>query len=113
MVEEVTPDEVKEKLERNDVQVVDIRSPAEFRRGHIPGAINIPMVELPRRIDEYEWGDDVVVACPIGQSSIQAARLIGSFEDVDADAVSSMRGGYEAWEYDLETSDGKGAESES
>jgi rhodanese-related sulfurtransferase len=62
------------------------------------------MAELPRRVDEVEWGDDVVVACPIGQSSIQAARLIGSYEGVDDDSsVRSMAGGYDEWEYDLET----------
>ena len=105
MVEELTPDEVKARLDDDaDTQVVDIRSPAEFERGHIPGAINIPMAELPRRVDEVEWGDDVVVACPIGQSSIHAARLIGSFEGVDDDSsVRSMAGGYDEWDYDLET----------
>ena len=105
MVEEVTTDEVKERIDNGeDTQIIDIRSPAEFARGHIPGAVNIPMAELPSRVDEIEWGDDVVVACPIGQSSVQAARLIGSYEGVDDDAsISSMAGGYQDWEYDLET----------
>jgi len=105
MVDEVTPEEVHERLESEDApQVIDIRNEAEFEQGHIPGAINVPMTELPSRIDEIEWGDDVVVACPIGQSSIQAARLIGSYEDVeDAENVRSMSGGYQAWDYDLES----------
>lgn len=103
MVEEVTPDEVEAKLEDEDVQIVDIRPEPEYEAGHIPGAINLPMHELPARIDEYDWADEVIVACPIGQSSIQAARLIGSYEDVDGDAVASMAGGYQEWEYDLET----------
>lgn len=106
MVREVTPDELAEKLDDGDVQIVDIRSPAEFDRGHVPGAINVPMGELPARIDEREWGDDVVVVCPIGQSSVQAARLIESYEAVDADSVASMEGGYDAWEYELEKTDG-------
>jgi rhodanese-related sulfurtransferase len=105
MVEEVTPEEVKQRIDNgDDTQIIDIRSPAEFERGHIPGALNIPMAELPSRVDEVEWGDDVVVACPIGQSSVQAARLIGSYEGVDDESsVKSMAGGYEDWEYDLET----------
>lgn len=107
MVEELTPEEVKEKLDAGeDVQVVDIRSPEEYEDGHIPGAINVPMAELPSRVDDLEWGDDVVVACPVGQSSVQAARLIGSYEDVgDEDDVRSMSGGYEEWDYELEAGD--------
>lgn len=103
MVEEIPTHDVKELVDAGeDVQVVDIRSPTQFVDGHIPGAINIPMAELPRRVQEYEWGDEIVVACPIGQSSIQAARLIESYEGVDSDAtVASMAGGYEEWDYEL------------
>lgn len=104
MVEEVTPEEVREKLADEGVQVVDIRSREAFEAGHVPGALSVPMPELPKRVDEIEWSDEVVVACPIGQSSVQAARLIGSYEGVeDPESVKSMAGGYDAWEYDLET----------
>lgn len=105
MVEEITPDEVKRKIDEDEeTQIIDIRPPDEFASGHIPGAKNIPMQELPSRVDEVEWGDDVVVTCPIGQSSVQAARLIGSYEGVEnGEAVKSMAGGYEDWEYELES----------
>jgi len=105
MVEEITPEEVKRKIDGGEeTQIIDIRPAEQFERGHIPGAKNIPMGDLPRRIEEVDWGDDVVVACPIGQSSVQAARLIGSYEGVeDSEEVKSMAGGYDAWEYELET----------
>jgi rhodanese-related sulfurtransferase len=108
MVEEISPEAVREKLEDGeDVQVVDIRGPREFEAGHVPGAVNVPMPQLPRTVEDVDWGDDVVVACPIGQSSIQAARLIQSYEGVDDDAaVRSMAGGYDAWEYDLASGEG-------
>ncbi|SEH66369.1 MULTISPECIES: rhodanese-like domain-containing protein [Halopenitus] len=104
MVEEITTEDVEAKLDDEDVQIVDIRQPGQFARGHIPGAINIPMSDLPSRIDEYEWGEEIVVACPIGQSSIQAAKLISSFEAVADDAcIASMAGGYRDWDGELET----------
>jgi rhodanese-related sulfurtransferase len=103
MVEEIPPENVKEKLEDDeDAQIVDIRQAEAFEEGHIPGAINIPMSDLPKQVGEVEWSDDVTVVCPIGQSSIQAAKLIGSYEGADADAVKSMAGGYREWEYELE-----------
>ncbi|KYH27861.1 thiosulfate sulfurtransferase GlpE [Halalkalicoccus paucihalophilus] len=103
MVEELTPEEVREKVEDDEIRVVDIRPEHEFERGHIPGAINVPMNRLPTEIDEHDWDGEVVVACPIGKSSVQAAKLIGSYEGVeDAGQVASMAGGYDAWEYDLE-----------
>lgn len=107
MVEEVSPEEVKQRIDDgDDVRIVDIRPESEYERGHIPGAVNIPMNRLPAEIDRHDWDGDVVVACPIGKSSVQAAKLIGSYEGVeDAGAVTSMAGGYEAWEYELEESE--------
>lgn len=107
MVDEIDPESVKEKLDSGEeVQIVDIRAEDDYKRGHIPNAINIPMARLPAEIDKHEWGDDIVVACPIGQSSIQAARLLESYEGIRSDArVASMRGGYDSWEYELESSE--------
>ena len=111
MVEEVTPTEVNERVEDGDVRVIDTRPPAQFERGHIPGAINVPLGELPSEVPRMEWDDtDVVCACPIGQSSKQAAMLISSYEAVDDDVlVASMAGGYEEWEFELETNAGDDA----
>ncbi len=104
MVDEIPPDELKEKIDNGeDVQIIDIRAEREFEEGHIPDAENIPMNKLTVKLSEYDWGEEIVVVCPIGQSSVQAARLIQSYEDVDEDAlVASMEGGYREWEYELE-----------
>ncbi|MFD1686208.1 rhodanese-like domain-containing protein [Halobellus litoreus] len=106
-VDEISTEELKRKLDANEpVQVIDIRSPPAFASGHVPGAENVPMHELPSRVDDVEWAEEVVVACPIGQSSIQAARLIESYEGVgEGTTVKSMAGGYQAWTYDLEVDD--------
>ena len=106
MVEEEPPESLYERIEAgDDVQVVDIRSEREYTQGHVPGALNVPMSRFASEIERHDWGDDVVVACPIGKSSIQAARLLGSYEGVPDDArVASLKGGYRDWEYDLETS---------
>lgn len=113
MVREVTPEEIQSKLaEGEEVTVVDVRSPEQFAEGHVPDAVNLPLPELPRRVDERDWdAEEVVCVCPIGQSSIQAARLLGSYEGIDAEDVASMAGGYREWDGELESDAGDADES--
>lgn len=108
MVGAITVADLKAKLDAGeDVQVVDIRMPAQFRQGHIPGAINVPFPQFPQRVDEVDWDDEIVVACPKGESSLQAARMLESYEGVDAGAsVLNLDGGYREWTYDLEREEG-------
>lgn len=101
MTEEVSPELVWNRLDELDV--IDIRTPEEFRDGCVPGAENIPYAELTSCLGEREWEGDVVVVCRHGNSSVQAARLIEAYEGVDDDAlVASMEGGYLEWDYRLE-----------
>ena len=90
-----------------DVWVVDIRSPSAFRRGHIPGSDNVPFEELTDRIESVADADRVVTVCPKGQASVQAARLVGSFDGFSG-RVESLSTGISGWSYDLETGDDGG-----
>ncbi|WP_266074843.1 rhodanese-like domain-containing protein [Haladaptatus caseinilyticus] len=102
---EISTDDVHELIETNaDVRIVDIRPQSQFERGHIPGSENIPFHTLPQRVSELDDADRVVTVCPLGKSSVQAARLISSYEGVPADAhVESMAGGLEEWDHELES----------
>ncbi|MES3517181.1 MAG: rhodanese-like domain-containing protein [Natronomonas sp.] len=83
------------------VRIVDIRSKAAFRRGHIPGSINIPFGELTKRVEEVADANRIVTVCPHGQASVQAARLISSFEGFSG-SVESFAPGIEGWNGELE-----------
>lgn len=104
MDEEISAAELHDLLESGSVRVVDIRSPASFARGRVPGSENVPFAELTARIEEFTGDDHVVTVCPHGKASVQAARLIGSYEGFEGD-VASLEPGIEGWaeEYDLET----------
>ena len=86
----------------SDIRVVDIRSPAAFHRGHIPGSENVPFEELTDRIGEVADAERVVTVCPKGEASVQAARLIGSFEEFSG-RVDSLEPGIEGWPFELES----------
>ena len=74
-------------------QVVDVRGAAEFAAGHLPGAVNIPLPELPDRIGELPAGP-IVLHCQGGTRSAIAASVVRA---AGRDDVSDMEGGYAAW----------------
>ncbi|WP_232700379.1 rhodanese-like domain-containing protein [Halobacterium wangiae] len=106
---ELSVDELEALLEDGDVRVVDIRRRAAFERGHIPGSECIPFHELPQSVDRLDGAERVVTVCPHGESSVQAARLVASYEGLADDArVESLAEGLVGWSGDLETADADG-----
>jgi len=80
--------------ELTDLQVVDVRNPGEVAAGAIPGAIAIPVGQLPGRLDELDATKPTVVYCAGGYRSSVAASLLRQRGFAD---VSDILGGYEAW----------------
>ncbi len=72
--------------------LVDVRTPREFARGSVPGAINVPVDELRGRLDELDQ-KDVVVICQVGQRGHVATRLL---RDSGFNA-KNLSGGYQTW----------------
>ena len=103
MVDERSPADVAARLD--DLQVIDVRDPDAYREGHIPGAENVQIDELEEVVEGYDWADEVVVACYVGESSVPAARLIDHYSGA-AVGVASLAGGYEAWNGTLEEIEG-------
>ena len=57
--------------------ILDVRTPEEFAGGHYPGAINIPLNELPQRLDEIkEMKQPVVAYCRSGNRSGMAVSIL-------------------------------------
>lgn len=72
------PDEAK-KLIASGARLVDVRSPGEFRAGHLAGARNFPVGEIDRRAGEIGPKDaPVIVYCASGMRSASAARTLKS-----------------------------------
>src|SRR5690606_26478391 len=77
-----------------DLQIVDVRNPGEVALGAIPGAIAIPVGQLPDRLTELDPTRPTVVYCAGGYRSSVAASLLRRSGFTD---VSDILGGYGAW----------------
>lgn len=56
--------------------IVDVRSRAEFMGGHVAGSINIPLQEIPDRINELEaMQQPIIFCCASGNRSGQATMF--------------------------------------
>ncbi len=94
---EIVPRDLEGALADDPPLVVDIRQPDAYRRGHIPGSVNLPLPDLARGVADVADADRVVTVCPHGKASVKAARLIAAYEGFDG-RVESLRGGLSAWE---------------
>jgi rhodanese-related sulfurtransferase/DNA-binding transcriptional ArsR family regulator len=59
----VPRDVLLERMVRQEVVVIDVRPIEEYRSGHIPGAISMPLAEIPDRIPELSGGSEIVAYC--------------------------------------------------
>ena len=58
------------------VVVLDVRTPAEFAAGHVPGAVNIPYDQVASRLGEIPKGDEIVLYCHSGRRAGLAAEVL-------------------------------------
>jgi rhodanese-related sulfurtransferase/predicted transcriptional regulator len=77
-VDRIGRDELRKRLRRGDVVLIDVRPRAEFDAGHIEGARSLPIEELERRLDELPSGVEVVAYCrgPFCAYAHQAVRAL-------------------------------------
>jgi cysteine synthase/rhodanese-related sulfurtransferase len=85
-----------EQWETERPLVIDVRQPEEFNRGHIPGAVNIPLLDLPDSLDQLPIDLDtpVLTVCQRGNVSLPGVLYLNSIGYRNA---RSITGGTNAW----------------
>ncbi len=91
MFEEIGPEDVAAWLEQGAV-VIDVRESWEFERGHVPGAVNVPMSEITSRLQDVP--DNVVLVCASGSRS---AHVAGYLTLNGYQKVANLAGGTAGW----------------
>lgn len=87
----ITTDEVRHRLERGEaLNLVDVREPEEVALGMIPGALHIPLGELPYRYGEIPPDQEVILVCRSGNRSGRACEYL---QALGYGGVKNMAGG--------------------
>ena len=77
-MEAVPKGELLRRVRAGEVTVIDVRPPEEFRAGHLPGALSVPLAELKKRLAELPKSREVVAYCrgPYCVMAIEAVQLL-------------------------------------
>lgn len=98
-VKTIKPDELAKLHEEKGVDVIDVRTPAEFREIHATIAINVPLdtlnAEQVKHLQKGNPSEPVYVIC---QSGNRSARACQKLIDAGFTNVVSVEGGTKAWD---------------
>lgn len=90
----ITAQEAQALLEQGKALLVDVREANEWRNARIPGAVHIPMMQVPARADELPRDQTLIMQCHSGQRSFQAGRALAALGFPD---VLNLQDGIVGW----------------
>lgn len=93
-VTNITVQDAKKKLTDKKVQYIDVRTPIEYKTNHASQFKNIPLSELPRKIEKLDKHKEIVVICQSGMRSAKAAKLL---KKKGFEKINNVKGGMGAW----------------
>jgi adenylyltransferase/sulfurtransferase len=100
---EITATELKERLDRgDDVQIIDVREPAEYAVARIPDSKHIPLGQVVNRMSEIDPERDTVVHCKMGGRSAKAIEALKRAGFTGR--LTNLKGGITAWSNDVDPS---------
>ncbi|MBB6176895.1 rhodanese-related sulfurtransferase [Anoxybacillus tengchongensis] len=95
----ISVDEAAQMMQKEDVVVLDVRTEEEYASGHIPGAILLPLQQLPDRMNELNKNKTYIIVCRSGNRSAQASELLVKEGFTN---IYNMTGGMNEWKGEVE-----------
>lgn len=103
---QISADELNKRLStQKDLQVLDVRRPAEYEGGHVPGAINIPLNELRKNLTKLDKSRPTAVICASGYRSSAATCILKDYGMTDVCNTAGGTNGYRAAGHEVECSE--------
>lgn len=94
-IETITAEALKARLDAGDKPlIIDVREPEEVAYGMIPGALHIPMGQIPRRLEEIPREGEVIFVC---RSSHRSGQVCEYLSMLGYEKPVNMAGGMLAW----------------
>lgn len=97
---ELSPATTLERLQTGSIVVLDVRTPAEFAAGHLPGAINLSVEEKNFRTvaETLERDKTYLVHCTANPCNGRSARAQRALRELGIENVTGLQGGFVAWQ---------------
>lgn len=77
MLQSISTIDLKERLSQGEtLTIIDVREAEEVAEGMIPGAIHIPLGDIPSRFSEIQQNDDIILVCRSGKRSQKAYEFL-------------------------------------
>ena len=93
-IKTVSTAELAERLKAGKPVLIDVREPHEFKAGHVPGAVNVPLGQVKARAGEFEPAAETYVICQSGSRSRSVTKTLMKAGFAN---VASVNGGTSAW----------------
>jgi rhodanese-related sulfurtransferase len=94
-VGEISALELKRRLDRGEaIVLLDVREPEEIAIAPFPGALHVPIGDIPARLGELDPDAEWVVVC---HHCIRSAQVAMYLARMDFERVSNLSGGIDAW----------------
>ncbi|MEI4831249.1 rhodanese-like domain-containing protein [Bacillus sp. FJAT-53711] len=93
-VKNISGKELKDEIKKKNKQLIDVRTPGEFRGNHIQGFRNMPLNELVQKANSLDKNKEVIVICQSGMRSKQATKVL---KKLGFKHIVNVSGGMNAW----------------
>lgn len=94
-VRQISTTDLKNELNNQKKQFVDVRTPREFKGNHIRGFKNLPLHQLSEKaVKELSKDKEIVVICQSGMRSQKASKVL---KKLGFTKVTNVKGGMNAW----------------